>query len=594
MPFFDGTAALVNAQSVNRTLTIYGNNPRDGQMFSDVVRYRERDFLINHPLVEMNTLFANSKWIPYAVMVLDRNDNAFSYTRTTFADEADFLKFVAQTRDRSLYDTPVQVEAGDSLLFLSVPADVEMRFSGAEIVVAARELRNGEEETVHLTATSKNSDVIMPEAWKRANPSAAVTAPAAPVTTATAATAVSTTSGTEETPDESGESTTATGLPAPSGSQSSTSGSSTTTTSRATAATTTTASTAAPSSGDEPPATTIRDAVAPESVYLQNFRLYDREAKQLLTISTDPAKQQEELQLALSRIVKSEMGSARAAVNSTAAWEAQAVAAYTYVLNYNASKTGENSFSFGFTKVALDLTGTDAGAKNDQKIYNAVGNVLGIKILDTKQSDPVKAPIEAMYFASSPGVTANSEFVFVSVRPYLQSVASTYDTKTYIEKYTGNSNLVSTTYSLSRSDFDSRMKAAFGGDVRYDPGYQVTYDGGPGKYVKTSGFYCMNENEKRYLMGKDVRKALDNFNGQRFWSHCFRVEACTDDTVTFQVWGAGHGCGMSQTGAMGYANELRVSDGGTMRGWTYAEILTHYYSINKSSGHQLVKPNWNG
>lgn len=235
VPFFDGTAALVNAQSVNRTLTIYGNNPRDGQMFSDVVRYRERDFLINHPLVEMNTLFANSKWIPYAVMVLDRNDNAFSYTRTTFADEADFLKFVAQTRDRSLYDTPVQVEAGDSLLFLSVPADVEMRFSGAEIVVAARELRNGEEETVHLTATSKNSDVIMPEAWKRANPSAAVTAPAAPVTTATAATAVSTTSGTEETPDESGESTTATGLPALSGSQSSTSGSSTTTTSRATA-----------------------------------------------------------------------------------------------------------------------------------------------------------------------------------------------------------------------------------------------------------------------------------------------------------------------------------------------------------------------
>ena len=45
---------------------------------------------------------------------------------------------------------------------------------------------------------------------------------------------------------------------------------------------------------------------------------------------------------------------------------------------------------------------------------------------------------------------------------------------------------------------------------------------------------------------------------------------------------------------MGYANELRVSDGGKMRGWTYDEILTHYYSINKSSRHQLVKPNWNG
>lgn len=73
VPYFDSTAALVNAQSVNRTLTIYGNNLQDGQMFSDVVRYRELDFLIQHPLVEMNTLFTNGKWVPYAVMVLDRN-----------------------------------------------------------------------------------------------------------------------------------------------------------------------------------------------------------------------------------------------------------------------------------------------------------------------------------------------------------------------------------------------------------------------------------------------------------------------------------------------------------------------------------------
>jgi len=589
VPYFDSTAALVNAQSVNRTLTIYGNNLQDGQMFSDVVRYRELDFLIQHPLVEMNTLFTNGKWVPYAVMVLDRNDTAFSYNRTTFADEAAFLKFVAETRDRSLYDTPVQVEAGDSLLFLSVPADVEMRFSGAEIVVAARRLRDGEDEAIHLTTTTKNSDVIMPEAWRKANPSVTTTARTAQSTAASLTEGASTT-GTEGVSGETGESTTVTGSSVPTGSQDGTTSGSTTTTSRASVTTTTTGSTSAPPSGDEPPETTIRDAVEPESVYLRNFRLYDKDAKQLLTISTDPAKQKEELQLALARIVKAEMGNARTAVNSTAAWEAQAVASYTYVLNYNASKSGKDSYPFNFSTVSLDVDGNE----NDQKIYQAVGNVLGIKILDVKQSDPAKAPIEAMYFASSPGVTANSENVFVSARPYLRSVASTYDTKTYIEKYTNNPSLVSTTYSLSRSDFDAQMQKAFGGTVSYDAGFQVEYDGGPGKYVKTSGFYCMNGSEKRYLAGKDVRKALDNFNGQRFWSHCFRVEAYNNETVTFQVWGAGHGCGMSQTGAMGYANELRVSDGGKMRGWTYDEILTHYYSINKSSRHQLVKPNWNG
>lgn len=90
VPYFDSTAALSRA-SVNRTLTIYGNNLQDGQMFSDVVRYRELDFLIQHPLVEMNTLFTNGKWVPYAVMVLDRNDTAFSYNRTTLPTKRPFL-----------------------------------------------------------------------------------------------------------------------------------------------------------------------------------------------------------------------------------------------------------------------------------------------------------------------------------------------------------------------------------------------------------------------------------------------------------------------------------------------------------------------
>lgn len=40
---------------------------------------------------------------------------------------------------------------------------------------------------------------------------------------------------------------------------------------------------------------------------------------------------------------------------------------------------------------------------------------------------------------------------------------------------------------------------------------------------------------------------------------------------------------MSQYGAMGYAN---------LAGWTYDQILTHYYSITASSDHQIVAPLW--
>lgn len=217
-----------------------------------------------------------------------------------------------------------------------------MRFSGAEIVVAARRLRDGEDEAIHLTTTTKNSDVIMPEAWRKANPSVTTTARTAQSTAASLTEGASTT-GTEVVSGETGESTTVTGSSVPTGSQDGTTSGSTTTTSRASVTTTTTGSTSAPPSGDEPPETTIRDAVEPESVYLRNFRLYDKDAKQLLTISTDPAKPKRGIAAGAGPHRQGGNGQCRTAVNSTAAWEAQAVASYTYVLNYNASNTGEKS-----------------------------------------------------------------------------------------------------------------------------------------------------------------------------------------------------------------------------------------------------------
>ncbi len=46
------------------------------------------------------------------------------------------------------------------------------------------------------------------------------------------------------------------------------------------------------------------------------------------------------------------------------------------------------------------------------------------------------------------------------------------------------------------------------------------------------------------------------------------------DTLTFTAQGHGHGVGMSQIGAVGYANEA---------GWSYIQILSHYYSITSTS-----------
>ena len=55
------------------------------------------------------------------------------------------------------------------------------------------------------------------------------------------------------------------------------------------------------------------------------------------------------------------------------------------------------------------------------------------------------------------------------------------------------------------------------------------------------------------------------------------------DRLTFTAQGYGHGVGLSQIGAVGYANEA---------GWNYIQILSHYYSITSTTTYQLVAPRW--
>ena len=63
------------------------------------------------------------------------------------------------------------------------------------------------------------------------------------------------------------------------------------------------------------------------------------------------------------------------------------------------------------------------------------------------------------------------------------------------------------------------------------------------------------------IEGRSVREALE------LPSANFTV-SISEDIITFTSTGSGHGVGMSQYGADGMAKE----------GYTYREILSHYYS----------------
>ena len=69
--------------------------------------------------------------------------------------------------------------------------------------------------------------------------------------------------------------------------------------------------------------------------------------------------------------------------------------------------------------------------------------------------------------------------------------------------------------------------------------------------------------------GRNLREnVLNNVNGKTLRSAAFDISYdAGSEAFTFTVYGYGHGCGMSQMGAWGYA----------ANGWGYADILAHYY-----------------
>ena len=310
-----------------------------------------------------------------------------------------------------------------------------------------------------------------------------------------------------------------------------------------------------------------------ESQYYSMFRL-----KNTRTGEVFEAKTKEDLQLGVFYLVKRELGAGVTMPKSTEAQKAQAVASYTYVLYYCASTGKPYEFAFD--------TYNPSNA-NDKKLYRAVGEVLGVKIIYPSKALKSQA-INAMYSSSSCGVTATCSKVYTAKLPYLVSVPSPYDTDEYITKYSNRDHKNTATFTITLQDLLEAVADDEGlatdelyretkGDM---PIYARSWDGGEGKYVYETNLYYYKSGKKTYIKGRDLRSAV---SGMR--SHAFKVTAYDEktDKLTIVTEGYGHGLGLSQYGAVGYANEA---------GWTYDQILAHYYSITDSTAYQLVAPKW--
>lgn len=239
----------------------------------------------------------------------------------------------------------------------------------------------------------------------------------------------------------------------------------------------------------------------------------------------------------ICRMVNSEIGGSWGAE----AIKAQAVAAYSY-LRFNDS--------IG----AVPTVGLKAGYSS--KLENCVNAVEGQVVLYNGNI------INAVYSASTAGYSTTSKDIWGTSYPYLQCVKSAYDNqdpnwgkeKKYTEKQVKNIIEKHTDISLSDNPqnwfkINSAHSGKYIGSVSLDGHSSCKLNG---VYTDISGITLCN-------LFSIKSNAMDI--------------SYKDGIFTFKSYGWGHGVGMSQWGACLYARN----------GWTYDQILTHYY-LNTTIG----------
>ena len=119
MLFLDGTNDLTQTGT---NLIIYGHNMKNNTMFSDVARYTDAGFRLQHPTVQFDTLDARAAYQVFAVFEVDAsvgNEAALQCYSYRGGDEAAHADFIEYVKKYAKYEKELLPQQGDTLLTLS-------------------------------------------------------------------------------------------------------------------------------------------------------------------------------------------------------------------------------------------------------------------------------------------------------------------------------------------------------------------------------------------------------------------------------------------------------------------------------------------
>ena len=247
-------------------------------------------------------------------------------------------------------------------------------------------------------------------------------------------------------------------------------------------------------------------------------------------------------------ITYTELGSISSFVSASAAqqaWKAQAVAIHSY-LEYH-KQYGSSANALIYTPVdQIPASARSAIQKAIEPVKNEILTYNG-SVIDAVWSASAGYNTQTGKYGSCSSLDAWGTDV-----PYLQSVESPYE-----------------------EEYHNKMRRIIGKDYTYVE-YTDSRTGEPYQSADTThkdlgGYVQYNT----FISNGRSYRYIGQFVSSRY---CFDFGTDANRTPAMTYYGYGHGVGMSQCGAVGYAAE---------RGWNYKRILRHYYqgvSVSTAKG----------
>ena len=163
VPFVD---ERVDQKAPSTNTIIFGHNMKDGQMFGELINYRDLEYYKQHPVINYDSVYREGQYKIISIFItntLPEHGPVFDYHNFINAtSEENMAQFLNQLSLRTIINTGVDVNTSDTLLTLST---CTYEFNEARFVVVARRVREGEDPTVDVSQATVNPQPLYPDVW---------------------------------------------------------------------------------------------------------------------------------------------------------------------------------------------------------------------------------------------------------------------------------------------------------------------------------------------------------------------------------------------------------------------------------------------